>query len=150
MDPVFAAVALAGLVAVSTAIGLVWRARDGRVAVALQPDSEAFSPADFPGTTAFGARATLVQFSTEVCSRCPPTERMLRTVASRHSGVEVTVVDLTSRPDLASRFGVLQTPTVLVLDGQGRPLARSGGAPQRAAIETVLTSIDFRSSHVPH
>ena len=150
MDPVLAAVALAGLVAVSTVTGLVWRARDGRVTVLASSDSDVFSPSDFPGVPSFGERATLVQFSTDICSRCPPTERMLRTVASRHDGVEVMVVDLTMRADLASRFHVLQTPTVLVLDGTGRQLARSGGPPQRAAIETVLASLESRSSHVTH
>lgn len=150
MDPFLAAVTLAGLVAVSALVGLLWRARDGTVRVAKEPASAgAFLPADFDGAVAFAERATLVQFSTEYCSRCPSTERMLRSVASSHSGVGVAVVDLTHRQDLAGRFRVAQTPTVLVLDGAGRELARSGGAPERAAIEAVLTTLT-RSSHVSH
>jgi thioredoxin-like negative regulator of GroEL len=151
MDPLIAAAALAGLVAVSAGIGVVWRARDGRVNVVSDTAAaDIFTPSHLPGVESFADRATLVLFSTELCSRCPPTERMLRQVASQHSGVDVTVVDLTSRPDLASRFRVLQTPTVLVIDGNGRQVARSVGAPQRAAIDTLLTTLTPRSSHVAH
>jgi thioredoxin-like negative regulator of GroEL len=150
MDPLLAAVALAGLVAVSALVGLLWRARDGRVRVAKEPASAGgYRTADFDGTVSFADRATLVQFSTEYCSRCPATERMLRSIASAHHGVGVAVVDLTARRHLATRFRVAQTPTVLVLDGDGRELARSAGAPQRAAIEAVLTTLT-RSSHVAH
>ncbi|MET0932079.1 MAG: thioredoxin family protein [Mycetocola sp.] len=148
MDPLLAAAALAGLVAVSTVAGLLWRARDGRVRMA-SASASVYRPSDFDGTVSFADQATLVQFSTEFCSRCPSTERMLRAVADGHSGVGVAVVDLTSRQDLATRFRITQTPTVLVLDRDGRERARSGGAPERAAIETVLTTL-ARSSYVVH
>ena len=159
MDPLLAAVAIAGLVGVSTLAGALWRRRDGRVVRATDTDDDAFTPADFDGNMAFGDRATLVQFSTEFCSRCPSTERMLRTVASGIVGVDVAVVDLTSRQDLAARFRVTQTPTVLVLDAAGRQMARSAGVPQRSAIEAVLAPLPSsphsparlpRSSHVQH
>lgn len=149
MDPLLATAALAGLVAISVGIGVLWRARDGRVTVAPETSpAEVFTPSTFPGLASFAERATLILFSTELCSRCPPTERMLRLVASQHSGVDVAVVDLTSRPDLASRFRVLQTPTALVLDGHGRQVARSVGVPQRAAIDTLLASLTPRSGRV--
>lgn len=159
MDPLLAAAILAGLVGVSTLAGVLWRRRDGRVVQATGTTDEVFAPADFAGSVAFGDRATLVQFSTEFCSRCPSTERMLRTVASGIVGVDVAVVDLTSRQDLAARFRVTQTPTVLVLDAAGRQLARSAGVPQRAAIEAVLALLPSsphgsarlpRSSHAQH
>ena len=151
MDPLFAAAALVGLVGVSTLAGVLWRIRDGRVRVVSEPTAaETFTPSDFDGAVSFADRATLVQFSTEFCSRCPSTERMLRTVASGFGGVDIAVVDLTSRRDLAARFRITQTPTVLVLDADGRLLARSGGVPQRAAIEAILSTLSPRSSHVAH
>lgn len=153
MDPFSAVLALAGLVGVSTVAGLVWRARDGRLRSATRASAESFQAADFGGAVTLAPRATLVQFSTEYCSRCPSSERMLRSVASAHSGIGVAVVDLTHRSDLTSRFRVTQTPTVLVLDGDGRQLARSGGVPSRTAIEAVLPPLSShppRSNHVPH
>ena len=141
MDPLLAAAVVTGLVGVSTLAGVLWRRRDGRVVQGSATNADAFTPADFDGTVAFGDRATLVQFSTEFCARCPSTERMLRTVASEFGGVDVSVVDLTSRQDLATRFRITQTPTVLVLDAVGGQLARSAGVPQRSAIEAVLTPL---------
>ncbi len=142
MDSLSAAAVLAGLVGFSTLVGALWRVRDGRLLRTARPSSgEAFTPSDFDGTVVFGERGTLVQFSTEYCSRCPATERMLRAIAAEHDGLDVAVVDLTTRQDLARRFRVTQTPTVLVLDGSGHQLARSGGVPQRQAIEAVLSPV---------
>lgn len=50
-------------------------------------------------------------------------------------------VDLTHRADLANHFNVLQTPTVLILDGEGHITTRIGGAPARAAVLTAIASI---------
>jgi hypothetical protein len=53
-------------------------------------------------------------------------------------------VDLGDRPDLARRFGVLQTPTTLLLDSTGAVRARIAGAARPAeasrAVERLLGS----------
>ncbi len=79
---------------------------------------------------ALGAAATLVQFSTAYCSRCPSTARQLAAIAADYAGVRHVEVDLTGRPDLADRFHVLQTPTTLILDARGAATARIGGVPR--------------------
>jgi len=39
-------------------------------------------------------------------------------------------VDVTSRPEIANHFNLLQSPTTFILDGNGVLQARIGGAPK--------------------
>lgn len=94
----------------------------------------------------FGSAATFVQFSTEMCSRCPATKALLTRVAREHSGVHHIEVDISHRPDIASNFNILQTPTTLVLDNSGAIAARIGGAPRPEAVRTAL-EIALRRDH---
>ncbi|WP_297408827.1 thioredoxin family protein [Naasia sp.] len=138
--PAWLAVTLiAALVAVATATGVLWRVRAGRVRIA---DPESVVTAALLGADAqLGERATLLQFSTEFCARCPGTHRVLAAAARDEDGVEHVDVDLTHRPDLARRFKVLQTPTVLLLDAGGAVRGRVGGAPRPAELRAALTAI---------
>lgn len=143
---VIAAVAvLVGVLALATVLGVVLRARTGRArptsgrAGTAQPHPTAdLAPAD-----AFGTAATLVQFSTPTCARCPATRRQLDAVADTTPGVTRIEIDLAERPELARRFDVMQTPTVLLLDGDRAVRTRFGGPPRpaelSAALDTVLT-----------
>lgn len=138
VSPLLAGALLIALVAVATAVGVVQRAREGRV----RPTAgAALTPADIGSAEPFGPRGTLVQFSTPTCARCPSTARLLRTVADEHDGVVHVEVDLTEHPDVADRFGVLQTPTTLLLDGRHRVRARIGGAPRRDALDLELQTV---------
>ncbi|MDF0514941.1 thioredoxin family protein [Agromyces sp. H3Y2-19a] len=140
MDLVAALAIGAALVAAATAVGLVWRARQGR---AVGGSGERVRPASL-GVEAgrFGERATLVQFSTEFCSRCPAAARLLGGIADETPGARHVEVDLTHRADLARRFDVTQTPTTLIVDADGIVRTRIGGAPRadvvRARLDEVL------------
>jgi thiol-disulfide isomerase/thioredoxin len=137
MSPVLAFSLLVAIVLVATLVGVLLRRRD---ASARAVHADVIVPSDLAvAADAFGARATLVQFSTELCARCPAARRLLAAVAGERTGVAHVEVDLTHRPDIARRFGVLQTPTILVLDQHGAPRARIAGAPARA---TVIDELD--------
>ena len=137
MNSVLVVAILVGLVALSTVLGLVWKARNGRVR---EVNGELVRLPEVP----LDARATLLQFSTEVCAPCVPTRRVLSQIAATTDGVSHVDLDLTHRPDIAAQFNVLQTPTTLILDRAGRIRARIGGAPKpadvRAALESVLAA----------
>ncbi|POH68804.1 thioredoxin [Cryobacterium zongtaii] len=145
MNPAAALLVLVLLVALTTALGLVWRRRQGRLTSstdsvdAVTAAQLGLSVSDTPGV--FGAEATLLQFSTEFCARCPGTSVLLGQVADARIGVRHVEVDLTHRADLARRFKVLQTPTTLVLDRAGRVRARVGGVPDRAALHAHLDDL---------
>jgi thiol-disulfide isomerase/thioredoxin len=134
MSALATTVILAGLVALATALGFVWRARTGRVRE-LIGDIVRLPEVPLRG------RATLLQFSTEVCAPCVPTRRVLGEIAASTDGVSHIDFDLTHRPDIAARFNVLQTPTTLILDATGAVRARIGGAPRQADVRSALATI---------
>lgn len=120
---------IAALVVFSTAVGFLWRARQGHISVAKGEAEEFASP---------GATFTLLQFSTDVCAPCRATHAVLGRIAER-PGVAHVDLDITHRPDLASRFNIMQTPTTLILDAGGAVRARIGGA---AKPTTVIRELD--------
>lgn len=137
MSPALALGIVAGLLMLATIIGVTVRRREGRRRAG---GTLRFEPADAGGAE-FGTQATLVQFSTETCARCPQVRRMLGTYASAHVGVRHVEVDLTHRPDLAARYRVLQTPTTLVVDTSGAVRARFSGVPHHHAIAEALATL---------
>lgn len=141
--------AVVALVAFATVLGLVWRARTGRV-VPVRSVAGGAPTVDLPEVPRDGM-ATLLQFSTSVCAPCVPTRALLSTIAKEHSNVRHIDLDLTNRPDLASEFSILQTPTTLILDREGVIRARIGGAPRKAAVDAEIAKLSSftpdRSEH---
>jgi thiol-disulfide isomerase/thioredoxin len=144
MDVLTVAIVLVALVALSTAIGLFARAREGRVVAA--NGLTRVAAADLGADVVYGEFATIVQFSTEFCTKCPATRALLSRIAGEASGVVHVDVDVTHRQDLTQRFKIMQTPTTLVLDDSGAIAARIGGAPQPEAVQTAL-GIALRRDH---
>ncbi|KTR96874.1 thiol-disulfide isomerase [Microbacterium testaceum] len=144
MDLALALVIVAALLAATVVLGLVWRRGQGRARTV--EAGEIIDPRVLESGP-FGATATLVQFSTEMCTRCPGVHRMLSAVADDRAGVQHIDVDLTHRPDLAKRFRVLQTPTTLLLDGSGLTVRRFGGPPTRADVEHELDRLTKENAH---
>jgi thiol-disulfide isomerase/thioredoxin len=139
------------VLAVASAAGLLLRRRQGRFtpvqATPLSrteaddsgPRPSSLSPADLGAP--LGARATLVQFSTEVCAYCPATRKLLTEVAADRDGVAFIEIDAAARMDLTRRLHVLSTPTVLVLDAAGGIASRSSGPVRRADLLTAVGSV---------
>lgn len=136
MSPLLALVVAGSLVTLAAVTGIVLRARDGR---RRSGGPLRFDPSD--AAADLGARATLVQFSTEVCARCPQVHRLLDGIAAREADIAHVEVDLTHRPDLSTRYRVLQTPTTFVVDGTGAVRARFHGVPNRNALADALAAV---------
>jgi thiol-disulfide isomerase/thioredoxin len=141
---------LVGVLALATVLGLLLRHRTGR---ARSAGTAASTRQDADGLALdadYGAAATFVQFSTPTCARCPATRRLLDAVADHHEGVRRIEIDLAEHPGLASRFNVLQTPTVLLVDGSRIVRTRFGGPPHppelAAALDTVLSTASAGST----
>jgi len=137
MNPLTAVIVVLVLLAATTIIGITWRRRTGRVR---EVSAETVSAGDI-GADTLGERATLLQFSTEFCSPCRATHAMLLPIAAERTGVAHIDVDLSLRPRLATRFGIAQTPTVLLLDAAGTIRARIGGAPRRDELVARLDDL---------
>jgi thiol-disulfide isomerase/thioredoxin len=139
-----ALVLIALLLAVTIGVGLYLRWRQSRPHRHIP--HEVVQPERL-GADGLGESATLLQFSTEMCARCPGVHRILSSIADDHDGVIHLDVDLTHRPDIARHFHVLQTPTTLVLDRSGTVQTRFGGAPSRDVIELELARLNVKSDH---
>lgn len=114
------------LLLAASALGLLLRTTTGRARRVRGP---AVSAAEL-GAAELGARVTLLQLSTPMCTQCPPTARLLRAEAAARPGVAHLEVDVSERIALADRFQVLQTPTTLLLDAEGCVRGRIGGRPR--------------------
>lgn len=85
-----------------------------------------------------GERATLVQFSSAFCAPCRATRRVLGEVARLVPGVTHVEIDAEARLDLVRRLEIVRTPTVLVLDAEGRIVRRATGQPRKADVIAAL------------
>lgn len=138
MNLVDALLVLTALLAATVGLGVFLRWQQNRPR--RQDPSELVDPTRF-GAPALGENATLLQFSTEMCSRCPGVHRTLDAIAREQQGVVHLDVDLTHRPDIARHFHVMQTPTTFILDRRGAIRSRFGGAPSRHVIELELARV---------
>lgn len=134
-----------GVILVATALGLLLRALPSRRRTVRLPSGDAAGAAREIGVDLDGGRCTFVQFSTVHCARCPGVRRALRPVAAGH-GITWRDVDLTDSPEIAARWKVLTTPTLVLLDPAGSPLARWTGAVTAAAVRQELTSLSPQES----
>lgn len=139
---------LVAAVALALAFG-GWRlAVDGRfrgardATHAEEPDATALTaPGLLDGTPyadRLGERATLLQFSSAFCAPCRTTRVVLSDVAGTVPGVAHVEVDAEENLELVRRLGVMRTPTTLVLDTDGREMARAAGAPTRQQVLGAL------------
>jgi thiol-disulfide isomerase/thioredoxin len=142
---VSALIVLAVLLTATLALGLFLRWRQNRPQRHIA--HEVVQPERL-GAVALGETATLLQFSTELCSRCPGVHRTLAAIAEARPGVRHLDVDLTHRPDIAKHFHVMQTPTTLILDGDGVIQTRFGGVPNRDVLELELNRLTEEAANV--
>ncbi|MEQ4208163.1 thioredoxin family protein [Actinopolymorpha sp. B9G3] len=135
---------------VATVLGVAKRRYDGRfrdagpspradVGAPAPPAAgvvEVLTAADLAGE--LGERATLVQFSSAFCAPCRATRALLRDVAGKEEGVAYVEVDAESQLDLVRRLRIMRTPTVFVLDADGKVIVRASGQPRRPDVLAAL------------
>jgi thiol-disulfide isomerase/thioredoxin len=121
---------------VASAAGVLHRRRSGRVRVRGRDDGKRLGPAELGGE--LGERATLVQFSSAFCAPCRATRRVLGEVADMVPGVTHVEIDAEAHLGLVRDLEILKTPTVLVLDADGRIVRRATGQPRKADVIAAL------------
>ncbi|HEV7964475.1 MAG TPA: thioredoxin family protein [Actinoplanes sp.] len=87
------------------------------------------------------AQATLLQFSSAFCAPCRAVRRVSSEVAALLPGVRHVEVDAESHLDAVRALGIWRTPTLLVLDGDGRVAKRATGVPAKPQLIAVLGEI---------
>ena len=133
----FRLLAIGALLAFASLAYMWWSRQQGRVRQ--EAAAGALTRADLGVPP--GARGTVVVFSTPLCAKCPATKAMLSRLLEDYEGVAQAEIDAAERLDIARRFDIMRTPTVLVLNANGVAVARMDGAPTpvqaRQAIEAL-------------
>ncbi|MFF4274347.1 TlpA family protein disulfide reductase [Streptomyces sp. NPDC001536] len=124
------------VLAVASAYGVLHKRRSGRVRVRGRDDGKRLGAAELGGE--LGERATLVQFSSAFCAPCRATKRILGEVVDMVPGVAHIEIDAEAHLDLVRELDILKTPTVLVLDADGRVVRRATGQPRKADVIAAL------------
>ncbi|MET7481763.1 thioredoxin family protein [Streptomyces sp. NPDC005538] len=124
------------VLAVASAYGVLHRRRSGRVRVRGRDGGKRLGTAELGGD--LGEKATLVQFSSAFCAPCRATRRVLGEVADMVAGVRHIEIDAEDHLDLVRELDILKTPTVLVLDADGRVVRRATGLPRKADVIAAL------------
>lgn len=124
------------VLAAAGAFGVLNRRRSGRVRVRGRDGGKRLGAAELGED--LGERATLVQFSSAFCAPCRATRRVLGEVADLVPGVTHVEIDAEDHLDLVRELDILKTPTVLVLDKDGRVVRRATGQPRKADVIAAL------------
>jgi len=75
------------------------------------------------GVEASAQGAELLLFTTELCSKCPQVRRNLTSAS-----LDFAEIDVTDRLDLAAKFQIKQTPTLIQIGRDGNIRQRLSGA----------------------
>ncbi|MGP4088048.1 TlpA family protein disulfide reductase [Streptomyces sp. KR55] len=125
-----------GVLAAASVYGVLHRWRSGRVRVRGRDEGKRLGAAELGAE--LGERATLVQFSSAFCAPCRATRRILDEVAGLVPGVAHVEIDAEAHLNLVRALDILKTPTVLVLDADGRVVRRATGQPRKADVIAAL------------
>ena len=147
MSPESRLAVVSAIVVAAVLVGVIWKLTTGkakRIRDGLQVDlAELGALKNGQPVTAFGDRITFLQFSSEFCSQCVQTARILGELEQQSDDVLHLEVDMTNRLDLANKYNILQTPTTLVLDRRGIVKSRIGGAPKAATLESEIGTFEI-------
>jgi thiol-disulfide isomerase/thioredoxin len=129
--------ALLGLILlISTAIGFYYRSKNG---VIRKKRRLHISEAEFAGR--YGARVTILQFSTTFCSQCRAAKSLISDVVKDEKDISYLEIDAESNLALVRKVDVRSTPTTIFLDKAGYEIARATGAPKRDQLQKVIASL---------
>ena len=79
----------------------------------------------------------LVDFWASWCGPCRMVGPILEEIAEENEHIRVVKINVDENPELASQFGIVSIPTLIVME-KGQILARSSGAKPKAQILAML------------
>ena len=87
---------------------------------------------------AFADNPGVVMLSTKTCSVCRQMMRVLKNIDENYGGkIDVGMIYLEDKPDIAREFNVMYVPVLLFMDGDGEVIAQEVG--YRSAEDIIAT-----------
>ncbi|MCA1840255.1 MAG: thioredoxin family protein [Actinomycetota bacterium] len=87
-----------------------------------------------------GDRPFLVEFTSPYCYECKEALPLLKAAAKVYDA-PLTVIDAKLRPDLANKYSIRSTPTILVVDGKGTVTEGWLRSPDESELRGALESL---------
>ena len=110
-------------------------------AVIAEPSHDRLDPDLLAALGVAPAEATLLQFSSAFCAPCRAVRRVSSEVAALLPGVQHVDVDAESHLDAVRALNVWRTPTLFVLDADGRVAKRASGVPSKPQLIAALAEL---------
>lgn len=136
---------VAAIMAGSSLLWLLWQRSASRWNSTHAEPGKTVQGHHFPFS--LGGHATIVQFSTEVCSTCHRAAAILEPLAADLPGVHYVHLDSAEYLDLVQEFKVMRAPTIILLDSRGHEVGRTSGVPDP---EKILEQIDKLGPSAPY
>ena len=92
---------------------------------------------NFENEVMMSDKKVLVDFFASWCGPCRMVSPIVDSIAGERSDIKVVKINVDDSPELASRFGVMSIPTLVVIEG-GREVNRLMGARPKEAILEAL------------
>lgn len=87
-----------------------------------------------------GSEPVLVDFWAEWCSPCRMLSPIVDEIAESAKSVKVGKVNVDEQQELASRFGVMSIPTLIVFK-DGKPVRKSVGVRPKEEVEALIAGV---------
>ena len=91
----------------------------------------------FDGEALQGEGTVLVDFYADWCGPCKMLSPVVEALSDKLTGCKVCKINVDDAPSIASRYGVMSIPTLIVFK-QGKEAARSVGVQSADAIEKMV------------
>ena len=130
VPPLIGLLVAIAVLALATVAGLMIKRRNGRFRVVQDTPDPLLDGLGIQR----GTPLTLLQFSSAFCAPCRTTRVLCADVAAKIDGVRHVEVDAEAHLDAVRALDIWRTPTVLMIDAQGKIRRRATGAPTRAQL----------------
>jgi thiol-disulfide isomerase/thioredoxin len=137
--PAVSLITVAAALGVASLLGVAWQRRNGRFAEVpmLAPHAQTLSTLGWVE----GTPLTLLQFSSAFCAPCRATRALCSQTSATVPGVRHVEVDAESHLDAVREFGILRTPTVLLINSAGEVVQRASGLPTRSQLLNAVGAV---------
>ncbi|MDQ3505805.1 MAG: thioredoxin family protein [Actinomycetota bacterium] len=123
-----------------------WSTVPGGLRQNRQEDGPAARPGVLPVLADLGialpdGHITVVQFSGEFCAACPQARTLVERVLLDHPDIAHVELDVAEHLHAVRALEIRRTPTLLILDKQGRPVHRVSGLPREGELRLAVSEL---------